>query len=83
MCCSPYTIGILVYRQRLQRSRENIGHIQPVGEPEGVGVVPNAELGGDSRILEIDGRETVVESDDANARHELEGDWHGHEVRGT
>lgn len=41
-----------------------------------------AELGGDGHVREIEGREMLVESDDTNARHELEGDWHGNEAQG-
>lgn len=50
---------------------------------DGVAIVPKAELADDSYSREIDGTETVAETDDTNVRHELEGDWHGYEVRAT
>lgn len=77
------SIGLLVYRRRLRRSHEKVDETQPAGKAEGGGVVPKAELAGDSHVREIDGRQTVAETDGANVRHELEGDWHGYEVRAT
>lgn len=71
----------MIYRRRLQRSREK-RIIQPAEKAEGLGIASMAELGGDGHVREIEGREMLVESDDTNARHELEGDWHGNEAQG-
>lgn len=77
------SLGILLYRRRLRQSRENISStLQPAGEAEGVGIAPKAELGGDN-VLEIDSRQVIAETDGTDVRHELEGDWHGHEAQGT
>lgn len=76
------SIGLLSYRRRLRRSREKVNNARPAEKAEGA-VVPKAELAGDSHVREIDGRETFAETDDTNARHELEGNWHGYEVRAT
>jgi hypothetical protein len=76
------SIGMLIYRRRVRRSREKTSNGQAAGETDGVGIVAKAELAGDSHVREIDSREVYAETDDANARHELEGDWHGYEVRG-
>lgn len=77
------SIGLLIYRRRLRRSREKIGNDQPVEKADGVGILPKAELAGDSHVREIDSREISAETDGTSVRHELEGDWHGHEVRAT
>lgn len=76
------SIGILVYRRRMRRSRERTSNGQLAEETNGAGIVAKAELTGDSHVREIDSQEVYAETDDANARHELEGDWHGYEVRG-
>jgi len=77
------SIGMLLYRRRVRQSREKTSNGQPARETDGVGIVAKAELAGDSHVREIDSREVYAETDDANARHELEGNWHGYEVRGT
>jgi hypothetical protein len=77
------SIGMLIYRRRVRRSREKSKIGQAAGETDGAGIVAKAELAGDSHVREIDIREVYAETDDANARHELEGDWHGYEVRGA
>lgn len=77
------SIGVLVNRRRMRRSREKTSNDQLAGETNGAGIVAKAELAGESHVREIDSREVYAETDDANARHELEGGWHGYEVRGT
>ena len=76
-------VGILIYRRRLRRSREKTGDVRQAGETGGVGIVAKAELGGESHVVEIDSREGVAETDGTSARHKLEGNRHGYEVRGT
>ncbi|KAM0715623.1 hypothetical protein Q7P37_009121 [Cladosporium fusiforme] len=76
-------VGLLVYRRHLRRMHEGADTGTPTAKPHVVGVDAKAELSGHSHVHEIDSRQVFTEVDGLNARHELEGDWHGVEARGT
>jgi hypothetical protein len=66
-------VGLLVYRRRLRHLRSTPGNIRTTEDPNAAGVVTKAELGGDSYVHEIGGKQVLAEADDVHARHELEG----------
>jgi hypothetical protein len=66
-------VGLLVYRRRLRHLRSTPGTIRTTEDPTAAGVVTKAELGGDSYVHEIGGKQVLAEADDVHARHELEG----------
>jgi hypothetical protein len=66
-------VGLLVYRRRLRHLRSTPGTIRTTEDPTAAGVVTKAELGGDSYVHEIGGKQVLAEADDVYARHELEG----------
>lgn len=74
--------GFAIYRHRLRRMRETESTTRPAAGSSTMEVHAKAELGGDSHVVEIDGRDLLSEADGNVGRHELEGDWHGYEARG-
>lgn len=74
---------ITIYRRRLRRLREVTNANPPATDPSTTGVDAKAEMGGDSHVVEIDGRNLLAEADGDVTRHELEGEWHGYEARGA
>jgi hypothetical protein len=66
-------VGLLVYRRRLRHLRSTPGMVRTTEDQLVAGVVTKAELGGDSYVHEIGGKQVVAEADNMHARHELEG----------
>jgi hypothetical protein len=66
-------VGLLVYRRRLRQLRSISGTFQTTEDPIAAGVITKAELGSDSYVHEIGGKQVLAEADDVHARHELEG----------
>jgi hypothetical protein len=66
-------VGLLIYRRRLRRLRSTSGTVRTTEDQIVAGVVTKAELGGDSYVHEIGGKQVVAEADNMHARHELEG----------
>jgi hypothetical protein len=66
-------VGLLVYRRRLRHLRSTPGTVRTTENQSVAGVVIKAELGGDSYVHKIGGKQVVAEADNMHARHELEG----------
>ena len=74
-------VGVLTYRFRVRHLRDIASEAQQTGASTSAGILPKAELGGESHVHEIGGQEIFAEADNMGVRYELEGDWHGHEAR--
>jgi hypothetical protein len=61
-------VGLLVYRRRLRHLRSTPGTIRTTENQSVAGVVIKAELGGDSYVHKIGGKQVVAEADNMHAR---------------
>jgi hypothetical protein len=67
------TAALFFYRRGLRRARLNLGIVRTAADQSVAGIVAKAELGGNSHVHEIGGKQVLAEADNMHVRHELDG----------
>jgi hypothetical protein len=65
--------ALFFYRRGLRRARLNLGIVRTAADQSVAGIVAKAELGGNSHVHEIGGKQVLAEADNMHVRHELDG----------